>query len=221
MKHCFELFLEVFMAKQIEGVLEEVLVCARAEFLEKGYTDASLRNIAAAANTSTGSIYTRFGDKEGLFRAIVEPVADEMKRRFTKAQEDFHALASERQMEEMGCYSIEAMMQMMDYMYDHFHEFKLLLDASYGTLYQNFVNELVDIEVRYTYIYLQTVGIHIMGDGHMTEGFLHIVVTAYMNGIFEVIRHNMDIDTAKDYVRMLSAYHSAGFDAILYGAEQG
>ena len=62
------------MAKQIEGVYEAVLDCAKKEFLEKGYKDASLRTIAQEANTSTGSIYTRFGDKEGLFSSDVRPM---------------------------------------------------------------------------------------------------------------------------------------------------
>ena len=66
----------IALAKQIEGVYEAVLECAKKEFLEKGYKDASLRTIAQEAGTSTSSIYTRFGDKEGLFRAIVEPVAE-------------------------------------------------------------------------------------------------------------------------------------------------
>ena len=39
------------MAKQLEGVSERILNCAKAEFLDKGYTDASLRAIAAAADT--------------------------------------------------------------------------------------------------------------------------------------------------------------------------
>ena len=55
------------MAKQIEGVYEAVLACARQEFLEKGYKDASLRTIAQEAGTSTGSIYTRFKDNTGNF----------------------------------------------------------------------------------------------------------------------------------------------------------
>lgn len=77
------------MTKQIEGVSERILACAKAEFLDKGYTDASLRSIAAAAKTSTNSIYVRFQDKEGLFSAIVEPVLSEMLRRFLLIQEDF------------------------------------------------------------------------------------------------------------------------------------
>ena len=78
------------MAKQIEGVYENVLRCARQEFLEKGFALASLRDIAKAAGTSTGSIYTRFTDKAGLFRALVEPAAGELKRRFLEIQESFH-----------------------------------------------------------------------------------------------------------------------------------
>lgn len=85
------------MAKQLEGVSERILNCAKAEFLDKGYTDASLRSIAAAADTSTNSIYVRFGDKEGLFSAIVEPALNEMTERFLKIQEEFHRMDSTAQ----------------------------------------------------------------------------------------------------------------------------
>ena len=37
------------MTKPIEGVSERILSCATEEFLEKGYSDASLRTIAAKA----------------------------------------------------------------------------------------------------------------------------------------------------------------------------
>ena len=93
------------MAKQIEGVYENVLRCARQEFLEKGFALASLRDIAKAAGTSTGSIYTRFTDKAGLFRALVEPAAGELKRRFLEIQESFHRFDGPTQQEEMGRYT--------------------------------------------------------------------------------------------------------------------
>jgi len=58
------------VAKQVEGISEKVELCAKKEFLEKGYVDASLRTIAAEAGTTTGTIYSRYGGKEGLFSAI-------------------------------------------------------------------------------------------------------------------------------------------------------
>ena len=44
--------------------------------MEHGFHGASLRRISADSGVSTNSIYTRFGDKAGLFAAVVGPVAD-------------------------------------------------------------------------------------------------------------------------------------------------
>lgn len=133
------------MAKQLEGVSERILACAKAEFLDKGYTDASLRAIAAAAETSTNSIYVRFKDKEGLFSAIVEPVLSTMLERFIHIQEDFHRMDSSVQAENMAEYAGNGTMELVNYMYDHLDEFRLLLDASYGTRFHNFVDELAQV----------------------------------------------------------------------------
>lgn len=202
------------MAKQIEGVYEKVLECAGKEFLEKGFVDASLRTIAQEAGTSTGSIYTRFGDKEGLFRHIVEPAADGMKRIFLEIQENFHSFDEDTQRSEMGRYTSNGMQDILDFIYDHFDEFRLLLDASYGTLYQNFVNELVDIEVDYTYRFMRVIGCESVQSGQVTEEFIHIILTSYMNGMFEPVRHGMEKDVAEKYIGMLNSYHLAGFETI-------
>lgn len=83
------------MAKQIEGVYENIIACATKEFLNKGYVDASLRTIATEAHTTTGSIYTRFGDKEGLFEAIVGKQYDKIIEMYKAAQDEFASLPEE------------------------------------------------------------------------------------------------------------------------------
>ena len=202
------------MAKQIEGVYERVLECAKQEFLMKGYKDASLRVIAANAGTSTGSIYTRFKDKEGLFREIVEPVVEEFRQKFWDIQETFHGLDDETQVETMQKYTSDGLNSVLDYIYDHFDEFRLLLDASYGTKFENFIDVLAQIEVDYTYKYMEVIGSKSIASGVVTEDFLHIVTTAYFTSLFEVVRHNMKKEEAKRYAHMLQKYHAAGFDTI-------
>ena len=204
------------MAKQIEGVYERILECAKVEFLDKGYTDASLRTIAANADTSTQSIYVRFHDKAGLFAAIVEPAVNELMEQFIHVQETFHSFDKETQMQEMGEYSSDEMDKMLDYIYDNFDAFRLLLDASYGTKFQNFVDELVRVEVEYTYKYMETVGCSMGYQNSMTESLLHMVTTSYFEGLFEVIRHGMSCEDAKKYVAMLGKYHHAGFEELFY-----
>ena len=202
------------MAKQIEGVYESVLACAKKEFLENGYKDASLRVIAQAAGTSTGSIYTRFKDKAGLFNAIVGPAADQLKDMFVEIQENFHSLDDSTQEKEMGEYTSRHQMEMLEYIYDHFDEFRLLLDCSDGTRFSSFVDELVDIEVEYTYKYMEVINCESVKSGVVTEDFIHIIVTAYFNGMFEVVRHNMSRDDARKYIRLLNRYHMQGFSTV-------
>lgn len=203
-----------FVAKQIEGVYERVLECAKEEFLKNGYKDASLRTIAVNANTTTGSIYTRFGDKEGLFSALVEPVVQGMLQIFCNIQEMFHSFDKETQINTMQKYSSKSMDQLLSYMYKHFDTFRLLLDSSYGTKYHHFIDEMVLIEVEYTYRYMEVIGCESIKRGLVNEDFLHIITTSYFEGVFEVVRHNMKQDEAEKYINMLKIYHMAGFETI-------
>lgn len=52
-----------------------VFVSNKDDLVFQSLVYASLRTIAAKAETTTGSIYSRFRDKEGLFGALVEPAA--------------------------------------------------------------------------------------------------------------------------------------------------
>lgn len=85
------------VAKQIEGVYDKLIECAKAEFLEKGFKDASLRTIAKNAHTSTNSIYVRFGDKAGLFDALVKPHYETVMNRYIKTQTEFQSLPADIQ----------------------------------------------------------------------------------------------------------------------------
>ena len=202
------------MARQIEGVAERIVDAAKREFLDKGYVDASLRTIAAEADTSTNSIYVRFGDKEGLFSAIVEPVLNEMTERFIRIQERFHLMTPEEQAERMPKYADGGTSELIDYMYEHLEEFRLLLDASYGTRFHNFVDELVRIEVEYTYKFMEAVAYSDKFGDAVTQKLLHIVTTSRFESIFEIIRHGMSREEATEYIELLSRYHRCGFIEI-------
>ena len=202
------------MARQIEGVAERIVDAAKREFLDKGYVEASLRTIAAEADTSTNSIYVRFGDKEGLFSAIVEPVLNEMTERFIRIQERFHLMTPEEQAERMPKYADGGTSELINYMYEHLEEFRLLLDASYGTRFHNFVDELVRIEVEYTYKFMEAVGYSDKFGDAVTQKLLHIVTTSRFESIFEIIRHGMSREEATEYIELLSRYHRCGFIEI-------
>ena len=62
------------MASRVEGFDEKILACAKEEFLEKGYTDASIRTIAQNAR----SISNRCGYSFSLKAQVEEILYSEL-----------------------------------------------------------------------------------------------------------------------------------------------
>mgnify|MGYP007045832923 CR=1 FL=1 len=111
---------------------------------------------------------------------------------FLEIQEAFHSFDKEVQRAEMGQYTPCTKWRCWTISMTTFDAFRLLLDCAEGTQFSRFVEELVEIEVDYTYKYMEVIGCESVKSGLVTEEFVHIVVTAYFNGMFEVVRHNMD-----------------------------
>ena len=61
------------MEERSTATLEKIQQAALAEFLDKGFLGASLRQIVKNAGVTTGAFYGYFSSKEALFNAIVEP----------------------------------------------------------------------------------------------------------------------------------------------------
>ena len=73
-----------------EGTRERILDAALNIFSNKGYHDTRLDEIADESDTSKGSIYFHFPNKERLFIALIDQFANLLERRVTEAidQED-------------------------------------------------------------------------------------------------------------------------------------
>ena len=80
------------MANRTPGVTEKLTEQAMQEFLANGYRNASLRTIAENASTSPRAVYTRYGDKEGLFAALVSEQAETLKAMFRRYMPKAEAL---------------------------------------------------------------------------------------------------------------------------------
>ena len=65
--------------------LEKIQEAAMAEFLDKGFQGASLRQIVKNAGVTTGAFYGYFSSKEALFASIVEPHAAALMGKFMAA----------------------------------------------------------------------------------------------------------------------------------------
>jgi AcrR family transcriptional regulator len=65
-------------AEHIQDTRAALLRAARRLFAEKGYAGTGTEEIVARARVTRGALYHHFGDKPGLFRAVMEAVAGEL-----------------------------------------------------------------------------------------------------------------------------------------------
>ena len=134
------------MAKMIEGVTENILKCAKEEFLANGYENASLRNIAEKAGTTKSSLLYRYSDKEALYHSIVQPVADGFCELLQKTLAGFEALEPEEQKAQINSYSNGKFSKLMDFVFAHLDEFKIMLLSGETNCYQEFMHRVVAID---------------------------------------------------------------------------
>ena len=203
------------MAKRVEGRSDRLLECAMAEFMEMGYQEASLRVIAAKADTTTGSIYTRFHDKDGLFHALVDATIDELILWMREGNESFADRPIREQRETALTYKPEMWEQLVDFIYAHWEAFRLLARCTDIGCYEDMLNRMIDIEVTYTRRFLEATGNDALESGRLTPMLLHMLSNAYYSGLFEIVRHDMAKDDAMSYVRQLRRFFTRGWADLL------
>lgn len=188
---------------------------AKAEFMAKGFREASLRSIVRTAGVTTGAFYGYYNSKEELFAALVDEAYHAILDRYHRALYEFEELPAEVQPEKMGTSSQEAMQEMLLYMFEHREAFLLLLQCSEGTRYANMVDEMVEAEVEATHHYYQVLKKLGHEEPDVDERLEHILVTGMMNAYFEMILHDMPLDKARQYLAELIDFYTAGWMKLM------
>ena len=167
--------------------LENIHRAAKAEFLEKGYKDASLRNIVKSVGMTTGAFYGYYKSKEELFEAIVGEHYEYIRNRFIKAQQEFAELPAAQQPEVMSDISGLCMYDMLHYAYE--------VDGTHA--YQDVLRQLG------------------RPSPHIDPSLEHILITGMFHTFFELIIHEMPLKDAENYVREMRAFYTAGWMKIM------
>lgn len=203
------------MSAAEQTTLELIHAAAKAEFLEKGFKSASLRNIVKTAGVTTGAFYGYYDSKEKLFDALVGEQYEHFMNCFCKAQKDFAELPPEEQPDNMSSISGECMLKMLIYAYRYLDEFKLILCSSEGTRYAGMLDEMVEIETKGTHDYQAVLNRLGRPSPQIDSKLEHILITGMFNAYFELIIHEMPLTQAKAYLQELRAFYTAGWMKIM------
>ena len=121
------------------------------------------------------------------------------------------------QTSQMYSFSDHGFWASVDYIYDHFDEFKLLLTSGENNTYQEFLHRVVELDTQCTMRYIQASGNDAISSGRLTPELSHLLSSAFYTGIFEVVIHDMPKEQAVEHIQRMRRFYTAGWKTIFFG----
>ena len=199
------------MRQETAGVTEALIESAKAEFLKYGFQNANLRRISADSGVSTNSIYTRFGDKAGLFDAVVKPAADGLMKIYLESISGASRCGNAADAANMGDEGTELVLK---YIYDNFDSFRLIFCRSAGTEYEHYFDKLAETEEHY---YREFAGRYAGNGNDISDFFIHVVCRTGWQYMYEVVSHELSYEDAKAFMKNIRKFCFAGWAGVLGG----
>ena len=175
------------MTTKAEDTQKNILNTARKHFLKDGLTGASLRNIVKDAGLTTGAFYKYYPTKEALFDALTDPYMEHIYQIYD---------------------------QIVDYIYDHYDNFRLLLKCGDSGKFELFIHNMVEREMKSSLKYMEKMkwaGVEIPV---VEESLMHMIYTGFFSSVFQIIEHDIDKETAKKNVHQLKEFNTGGWERL-------
>jgi len=205
------------MPRDKTATQKKLYECMKKEFLAKGYEKASLNQIAKECGITPAAVYRHFASKEAMFEALVQP-----------AWQEFQELCNSYMIRETTGISKEHITRhfmednsrwldtMLDMLYKYFDEFQLMICCSKGTCFENFEEILIKMEEDSTKDIIKALRDAGMSDVNYTDEQIHIIATAYVTALFEIVRHNEPREQARSQITFLYGFFNCAWKNMLH-----
>ena len=174
--------------------------------MDKGFTNASLRVICKNSRVTTGALYKRYKSKDELFEAVVKETTDAINDIFN-APFELPKFEEDNKGKNLTWFNEAKLLDsVMEFIYDNYDGFRLLVCCSEGSRYQDFVHIFVDKSIELMYQYTTLEGVSIEQNINVTKRELHLMLTTYWNAIFEPVVHEFEREDAIRYSKTLGMF---------------
>ncbi len=190
-----------------------IVDAAKKEFLEYGFAEASLRRIASEADIQVGGLYKHFASKEDMFASLVDPVIEGYYECMLGVERDYLEELKDIDAGNLWNNQSEPVKQ-MEYIYDHFDEFKLLICKSQGTRYEDFTHELALKEEELTFRYMQELKKKGVPVKDVDKKEFHLLVTTSIEAGFQAVIHDFSREEAMHYAYTLNEFYLPAWKAL-------
>lgn len=205
------------LAKEVKsGETRQLLLqCAKKEFMEKGYSKASLRSICKEAGVTTGALYFFFQDKDDLFCSLVSDsmmqimklIKEHQELEENEAKEEIlssnHDMESERILVEV----------LVHEMYRNRDEMLLLVNGAQGSSLENAVDRIID-EMDAHNLHLARATCQELGIPMLEENLVHWMSHNQIDMFLYMLKHIETEEQALAFGRQAMTYLVTGWFAL-------
>ena len=189
-----------------------ILQAARAEFIGKGFKDASMREIARQAGVGLSNIYNYFKNKDEIFLSIVSPAKTKLflfiTEQHTEETVDFSAVPVFGHHEDAIEYYIDLITRYRG-------EYRLLLYHSQGSSMSHFRDDLTDHMTRVSHDYMKLEKKHYPKAAEVSDFFIHAMSSWMVSILGEVVTHDMNRQEIRDFFREYFRFSFAGWRELM------
>lgn len=199
-----------------DATRERILACAKDEFLTKGFTEASLRDISAAAGVTTGAVYRYYESKDVLFEALVRPAMDAMDTYFNRETEKYMEKASRGEITGTGDLFGDSLHAWVELFYHYPDAFQLLTLCAAGSFCASYIDDLIARDAGETVSFVGM--LHDDTDYDLGIHADDLIALTRMNyyAVFDVVQRKLTKEEALRYVSLLKVFLEAGWSKLFH-----
>ncbi len=206
--------------KQDKETKNKLLASARTEFQEKGYANASLRNICRNAGVTTGALYFFFKDKADLYDSLVKDIVSTifavMHGHFAGESEQAEAGALGHLDEVDALRHFEDTEKVIHLMYEHRDDVLMLLTKSQGSSYEGVLDSFIETAEKHNKAMARQMEMANPGK-RIDDGLIHWLTHQQIEAFVYMITHIEDERQAMVFMKQSIAFMLAGWYGLFNG----
>ena len=197
------------MAVKNHALDDRIVEAARAEFLEKGFRDASLHRIADRAGLTTGALYTRYKNKDDLFCSLVRELLEEVARHMEPIRSRYEGAQATGDPEQIVGVIREEEQIYNEILFRYPEACKLFFCRSDGSSLGRQLDQMMEQKAAQTVEYLKQIsGTDVDLDG------VAMIITTQFQFFRQILEKGYDRDKAVACLKTVGIYMDAGWKAI-------
>lgn len=203
------------MALRDHSLDNKIMSAAMQEFMDKGYTGASLRKIAERGGVTVGAIQIRYKSKDELFTSLLKPLLNEIEVLFQSTKADYYTCTSASLMESLKGSMRRESDAILHLIFAHYKEAVLLLCRSAGSSPEHFFDGIVQSKIEESAAFF-----HNAGFADIDETLLGLLIAVQFDSYRRIVADCPDRAAAEKYMDALMVYHFGGWTAFFDSANQ-